>query len=453
MRRVENTPNKDQAGGRKELAATPVRPALAPNVQLAGELKETGFTESQWLIERDGRFIQLTELLYRLLEQMNGERTLEEVAAKSTESTEWLVSADDVRYLLESKLIPMGLVVAEEQTAAPSDRSEGRGSSPLAFGMRVRLLGPRAMRPVIKVLQALFAPFVFVPMLVAIVLVHAWVYLSHGVWGGIEDVLRTPGLLLVVLAMALAAGIFHEFGHASALRYGGGEPQEMGAGIYLIYPAFYTDTTDNYRLGRWARVRTDVGGFYFYLIFTLGVIALFFVTGQQFEFLLFFVLLINLNIVYQCLPVVRFDGYWALADLTGIPDFFSQMGAFLRSALPVPGWKGAKLPNLKPWVKGVFTAYTIVTVPVLVGLLYLFVTRLPAIVTTAWHSLLGQASKFSQALEAGSYLGMVTSFTQASILALQMLGVAYLLYSLARIVAVSVWKRVGVAHRPEGEGA
>ena len=35
--------------------------------------------------------------------------------------------------------------------------------------------------------------------------------------------------------------------------------------------------------------------------------------------------MIDMGILYQCMPFVRFDGYWALADLTGIPDFFSQM--------------------------------------------------------------------------------------------------------------------------------
>jgi putative peptide zinc metalloprotease protein len=62
------------------------------------------------------------------------------------------------------------------------------------------------------------------------------------------------------------------------------------------------------------------------------------------------VFLINLDILFQCLPFVRFDGYWALADLAGIPDFFSQMGAFVLSVVPIPAWKGNKLPKLKPWV-------------------------------------------------------------------------------------------------------
>ncbi len=68
--------------------------------------------------------------------------------------------------------------------------------------------------------------------------------------GSVLAFLRTPGLLLVVLAAMLLAGVFHEFGHASALRYGGGRARAMVAGLYIVYPAFYTDTTDAYRLGR-----------------------------------------------------------------------------------------------------------------------------------------------------------------------------------------------------------
>ena len=49
------------------------------------------------------------------------------------------------------------------------------------------------------------------------------------------------------------------------------------------------------------------------------------------------VVLINLEIVHQLMPFVRLDGYWALADMTGIPDFFSHMGPFLRSLVATVG--------------------------------------------------------------------------------------------------------------------
>ncbi len=33
----------------------------------------------------------------------------------------------------------------------------------------------------------------------------------------------------------------------AAAEYRGGEVRGMGAAFYLVYPAFYTDVTDNYR--------------------------------------------------------------------------------------------------------------------------------------------------------------------------------------------------------------
>lgn len=444
---AEQSPPPAQQGQPAASAEVPERPALAPNVQLIGEMKETGYTNRQWLVQRNGQFIQLTELLYRVAEQANGERTLGEIAARVTESTEWMVSADNVRQLIRAMLIPMGLVAAAD--GAVASRGENRARSPLALNMRTTVLGPRTIDPITRVLQVLYAPPIFVLVLLAIAIVHTWLYLIHGVGSGVREMLYTPSLTLPVLAIVFVSGIFHEFGHASALRYGGGKVRGMGFGLYLVYPALYTDTTDSYRLGRWARVRTDIGGFYFHLIFALSLIGLYLVTGW--EFLLVAVLLINLDIVYQCLPFVRFDGYWALADLTGIPDFFSQMGAFLRSVLPISRWEGSKLPNLKPWVKVVFATYVIVTIPVLSLLLFVLIIRLPWIVDAFWESLLIQAHAFSSALGGGDPFGATASTAQMLFLGLQALAITYLLFRLSRMLAAAARRLIGTARHPERE--
>src|SRR3954453_5519609 len=91
-------------------AQIPERPSLASNVELTGELQGSGFKDRQWLIQRDGHFIQTTELLYRVAEQMDGQHSLEEIAARVTEATDWSLSADNVRQIIQSKLLPLGLV-------------------------------------------------------------------------------------------------------------------------------------------------------------------------------------------------------------------------------------------------------------------------------------------------------------------------------------------------------
>jgi putative peptide zinc metalloprotease protein len=418
------------------VADVPQCPALAPHVELVGEMQGTGFTDRQWLIQRDGRFIQVTELLYRVAEQANGERTLDEIAAAVTDSTDWIVTDDNVRQLIQSKLIPMRIIAATG-TPGVSDIDDHQGSL-VGLSMRKRMLGPSVIDPITKVLQVLYAPPILIPVLVLIAIAHWWLYFVHGIVGSILDVFATPGLLLIVVAIIAVSGVVHEFGHASALRYGGGKVRGMGMGLYIIYPAFYTDTTDSYRLGRWARVRTDLGGFYFHLIFALGIMALYVATGS--EYLLLVVLLINLDILYQLLPFVRFDGYWALADITGIPDFFSQMGPFLRSIVSVPGSTGSKLPQLKPWAKAVFVAYIVLTIPVLALLTFLMIRRLPTIVTVILGTLQMQVRSFTDALSAGNVLGMLASVAQIIILGLPLVGIAYMLYRLTWRPTKALWR-------------
>src|SRR5436190_1588043 len=66
-----------QAQPEAEVADPPER---APGVQLSEAMEESAFVEPQWLVQRDGTFIQLTELLYRVVENIDGQRSLEEIA-------------------------------------------------------------------------------------------------------------------------------------------------------------------------------------------------------------------------------------------------------------------------------------------------------------------------------------------------------------------------------------
>lgn len=442
MRPAKTTAQRLEISPRQATTAVEVAecPALAPGVQLVGEMQGTGFNDRQWLIQRSGQFIQLTELLYRVIEQANGERTTEEIATEVTATTEWLVNADNVRQIIQTKLIPLGLIATDSPGPSHAATAKEHSRSPLALNLRMKVIGPRAIDPFTRVLRFLHAPPILIPLLVVIGVAHWWLYFRHIrlVLGGLLELLYTPWLVLVLLAILLVAGVFHEFGHASALRYGGGKVRGMGVGLYLIYPAFYTDVTDSYRLGRWARVRTDLGGFYFHLIFALGLIAVAAVSGHQ--FLYFAVLLITLDISRQCIPFGRFDGYWALADLTGVPDFLSQIGAFLRSVLPIPGLTGSKLPGLKRWVKVVFALYILATTPVFALFLFLMVKGLPTLVATTWDAALIQREEFVHPQRYGAVLGKVLSALQLVLASFPLLATLYLLYSSTRAPLRGLWQ-------------
>ena len=421
-----------------------LRPALADGVALLGEVQGSGFANRMWLIQIDGRFIQLTELLYRVAEFSDGTRSLDEIATAVGQVSEWQMNGGDVLYLTTNKLVPLGLVHLVPVANEPQTRRRDAPSL-LQLGLRTRMIDAELTERISRVLQVLFNPMLLVPLLAAGLVTHSWLYFSHGIDGLFSYALNTPGLLLLVFVMSTLPGFWHEFGHAAALRYGGGRARSIGVGIYIMDPAFYTDVTDSYRLGRWARVRTGLGGIYFDMILSTLLIFAYGFTGNN--LLLLLALLSNINTVYQFFPLVRLDGYWVLADLTGVPDFYSMMGSFIRSVLPIKRWKGPKLPDLKPWVKVVFALYTLIAIPSLGFFFVMLIRRIPDIVTSAWSALQIQAGQMPEAWSDGSWITLAALASQIFLISITLIGLSYFIFRMARAYLTLMWRLARAARR------
>jgi hypothetical protein len=102
----KTTEQTTRRGGQVTALEVPEFPALAPGVELTCEMEEKGFKERQWLVRRNDRFVQLSEPLYPIAEQVDGKSTHVKIAEETTRSTVWLVSVENVRQLPQSKLLP-----------------------------------------------------------------------------------------------------------------------------------------------------------------------------------------------------------------------------------------------------------------------------------------------------------------------------------------------------------
>jgi putative peptide zinc metalloprotease protein len=223
----------------------------------------------------------------------------------------------------------------------------------------------------------------------------------------------------------------------------------MGCGIYLVWPAFYTDVTNSYRLGRAGRLRTDLGGVYFNGLFVVGLAALYAHTGSP--VLLVSVLATNLEIVQQLLPTLRFDGYYIVADLVGIPDLFKYIGPVLkRAVLRQP--PDQRLDALKRWPQLVITVWVLTVLPVLALQLGLVVVRMPELATTAWYTVV---SLVADAAAGGTpVLGVVSAAVQILFLLLPTAGAVLVVCQVLRLaVRLLLRRRAGRADVPGEPGA
>jgi putative peptide zinc metalloprotease protein len=406
----------------------------ADGVELIGEMAGSGYRIPPSLVRRaDGQTIQLTPLLYATLGEIDGRRNAGEVAAAVTESTGRDVSEDNVRHLVDKQLRPLGLLVR-----ADGSQPEVKKRNPL-LGLRFRyaVTDPERTRRLTAPFRFLFRPWMAVPILAAFAVVCWWVFFRKGLAHAAYDAFERPGLLILVFAITVASAGFHEFGHAAAARYGGATPGVMGFGVYLVWPAFYTDVTDSYRLGRGGRVRTDLGGLYFNAIVAVAITGLW--CWLRYDALLLVVATQILQMLRQLGPMVRFDGYHVLADLTGVPDLYSRIKPTLLGALPWR-WRDPQARLLKPWARVVVTTWVMVVVPLLVCTLATAIIALPRLVGSAWSALGKQRDVLTTAWADGDMIQATARVLAIIAIVIPVAGVIYMMVRIARRSATSAWR-------------
>jgi putative peptide zinc metalloprotease protein len=410
-------------------------PALDPGVELLGEYQGSGYTEPPSLVRRsDGQILQLPPLLYEVLRAINGTRGSAEIAAKVTDQVQRGLAPEDIEFLIDQKLRPQHLVSDPDGSSTALPRPDPF----LAFRYRIGVVSERASSALGATFMPLFFPPVLIVLLLGLIVADWWIFFDQGVAQALRQALYHPGLFLPLLAAVVVSAAFHEIGHASACRYGGARPGRMGCGLYLAWPAFYTDVSDTYRLSRRGRLRTDLGGVYFNVVVILITTVVYAVT-HNLQALLLLVVIEHMEIVHQLLPVIRLDGYYIVADLTGVPDLFARIGAILRSLL---FWRppDPRVTALKRWVRVAVTTWVLIVVPLLVLELLIVLIHLPRILGTSWDSADRLARAVGPAFGRGNVIGGISDALQILVLAIPITGMILGIGQLFRKGSMWAWR-------------
>jgi putative peptide zinc metalloprotease protein len=402
------------------------RPHLADGVEVIGRYQDSGLRKPVYLARRpDGQVVQLSELLYLVAVHADGRRPLREIATRMSAATGRNVTAEAVRFLVDERLRPAGVLAEPGEAGGPLPRADPL----LAVRLRATLVPPALVGRITGVLRPLFVPRIAIPSLLALVAFDAWLFFDHGLREAFRQLPENPATVLLIGALTLVSVMFHELGHATGCRYGGAKPGAIGVGVFLVWPALFTDLTDTYRLGRVGRLRADLGGMYFNALFALAAYAGYLL--WSFEPLLVLVVIQHLEIATQALPLLRLDGYYVLSDLTGVPDILSRARPALLGLLPSHRHVG-RTDDLKPWVRRTVVSYLLVTVPVLLAIVIVTALNLPAMVASAADTVRVEAALLVYAWQTASPLALFLSFTGAVLAALPIVGVVCTVAVLAR---------------------
>jgi len=284
-----------------------------------------------WLVRVQGRFYLVAPDLGRKLSRLQGLFDAEQIAGLLTPGE--IVA---VRAMLEG---PAGdLRQASQKRWRRGDRS--RGSQRLVWP-RLPLLPSCLVNRVAGVLSSATTTPALWSLLAVGVAGYGLGYRSLMEPGSCQD----PASLATTSDLGLAAGLFlltalwHEMGHAAALRYEEYPPGSIGLGLLVFLPVLYCDVTPALALPRPGRLRVDAAG----VVFQVAAGGLLFFTGSQLSVASFWLAGISalLSVAWSMLPFLRTDGYWLLCDLVGRPDLDSPLTAEELAPVSVTPLAGA----------------------------------------------------------------------------------------------------------------
>jgi putative peptide zinc metalloprotease protein len=398
----------------------------ASGLRELGQVQGSGLREPTYLVRRgDGQVLQVSELLHLVVRELSAARDDAQVAAAVSEACGRELTVDGMRRLIAQKLAPMGLV--EDLAAHERPAGAPRANPLLSLRFHRTLLPARGVRACSRVMAPLFHPGVMLAAIVAAVVLDIVLIRTRSLSGALDQAFATPGYLLALLGIIVLTALVHELGHAAACTYGGAEPGVVGVGVYLVFPSFFTNVTDSYRLDRAGRIRTDLGGLYLnvWCLLVLGSLSL---STNQGLFVLA-ALVMQFEMLQQLIPAVRFDGYFVLSDLAGVPDLFARVQPVLRSLLPGQA-VDPRVRELRPAARRLVTGWVLVVVPLLAAAFGFLLYSLPNVVRRAVGAIGDQANQLTAAWRSHEIATVVLSMLSIVLLAVPMLGIAALLWQI-----------------------
>jgi putative peptide zinc metalloprotease protein len=151
----------------------------------------------------------------------------------------------------------------------------------------------------------------------------------------LHEFLGPGNLLWLAISLAIVKSL-HELGHAVACKHFGGECNRLGVMLLVFTPALYCDVSDAWMFReRWKRMAVSAAGVIVELVLAAAATLVWASTEPG------WVNALALNVMVLCSvnsllingnPLLRYDGYYILADGLGTPNLQQQASAAIGRA-------------------------------------------------------------------------------------------------------------------------
>ncbi|TWT76604.1 Peptidase family M50 [Planctomycetes bacterium CA13] len=351
-----------------DLTKTPVR--LADDVRI-WPVHERGERVYRFEIPELHRFFRVGYEEYLLVSLLDGKTTLPQAcglaAAQLGSRAPTTAQAQSiVRWLLQNEL---AVLCDEKHPVRQPSRNRSHGESPgflrklNPFWIKVPLSrSDRWIQPIGKVARGLFAPFAVVVGLVCILIGVLCILLNWSEFTQASAEVFLPSNWIWLLAMWAILKVVHEIAHAVAAYRQGAAVSEIGVVFILFAPLAYVDVTSCWRLNsRWSRIAVAAAGMYVELFIAAIAAVMWCITDSDmasfFLHRLVFAATVS-TLLFNANPLMRFDGYFMLADLVDISNLYAESSTTVKRIVARAMFGDSPLANtLVGWRRAFLVIY------------------------------------------------------------------------------------------------
>ena len=336
---------------------------LKPRLRSHVRLHRHNYRGQLWYVLQDpssGKFHRFRPAAYHLIGLMDGERTVHQIwelankqlgdDAPTQEETIQFLGQLHAADVLRCDVPPDTLELFQRHRKQQRMKWKQRLTHPLA--VRIPLFDPeRILTRGLPVVRPLFG-WLGTAVWLAVILLGLVLAGSH--WSdlteNVVDRVLTPQNLFMLWLIYPIVKTLHEFGHAFAARVWGGEVHEMGIMLLVLMPIPYVEASSASAFPERHR-RMIVGAAGIMVELFLASIALFVwlsVEPGSVHTIAYNVMLIGgvSTLFFNGNPLLRFDGYYILADAIEIPNLATRSKNYLAYLVHryLFGMKDAKSP-------------------------------------------------------------------------------------------------------------
>ncbi len=318
----------------------------------------------EYVLAYNNKYYKIEEPVYSILKNGQIAKTIEElynlVNVKNT------FSKSDLLDLINKKLIPLF-------NSPISEKKENTKS----FWIKKQILESKAVEAIAKPFSFLYGKMFYLTLSILLGINLFLIFSSVNEYSSIEAT-TTIGFTILkwsISYLSLFLIIFlHEIGHAAAAIKSGIKPRSIGLGFYTLLPVMYTDLTEAWKLTKKDKIKVNLGGIYIQLIIGIIFSIILFLTNSIYtKEIITYLIGINTTIMLiNLFPLLKFDGYWILSDLIGVPNLIQESNAKLLSFITKKGpFDDEVETSFKGYQNVVITIYSILRILFIIMMVFM----------------------------------------------------------------------------------